>query len=229
MIHPPARVQRRDAVQNYHRVLDAAREVFGESGAEASIEDIAARAGVGIGTVYRRFASKEALIDELLRLALADMTDAGDRALARTGGEGLEQFLRAIAQSFADHARYADLLLQRQADPVATARIRAVIAELTERAAIAGTVNSHITTGDVMALIWSLRGLAQSTVEVAPDAWQRYLDIHLAGMRVSGSLSENPNNYPWPNAVNHLRMIIRVSYLIPCFYSYGLNCHFLST
>jgi AcrR family transcriptional regulator len=183
-------------VQNYHRVLDAAREVFGESGAEASIEDIAARAGVGIGTVYRRFASKEALIDELLRLALADMTDAGDSALARTDGEGLEQFLRAIAQSFADHARYADLLLQRQADPVATARIRAVIAELTERAATAGTVNSHITTGDVMALIWSLRGLAQSTVEVAPDAWQRYLDIHLAGMRVSGSLSGKPQQLP---------------------------------
>jgi AcrR family transcriptional regulator len=181
--HGPIRTQRRDAVQNYHRVLDAAREVFGESGAEASIEDIAARAGVGIGTVYRRFASKEALIDELLRLALAEMIEEGDRALARTGGDGLEEYLRAIAQSFAAHARYADLLLQRQADPIATARIRAVIAELTERAAIAGTVNPHITTGDVMALIWSLRGLAQSTVEVAPDAWQRYLDIHLAGMR----------------------------------------------
>jgi AcrR family transcriptional regulator len=181
----PVRAQRRDAVQNYHRVLDAAREVFDESGADAGIEEIAARAGVGIGTVYRRFASKEALIDELLRLALAEMTDAAGKALARTDGAGLEMFLRAIAQSFADHARYAGLLLQRPADPAARTRIRAAIGELTERAVTAGTVNPHITTGDVMALIWSLRGLAQATAEVAvaPDAWQRYLDIHLAGMK----------------------------------------------
>jgi AcrR family transcriptional regulator len=205
MTDQPTRTLRRDATQNYHRVLEAAREVFGESGAEASIEDIAARAGVGIGTVYRRFASKEALIDELLRLALADIIEAGDRALAQTGNggrpegqgggeehDGLEEFLRAITRPFADHARYADLLLQRQADPAATARIRAAIAELTERAVAAGTVNPQITLGDVMALIWSLRGLAQSTVEVAPDAWQRYLDIHLAGMRASGPLSQSP-------------------------------------
>ena len=62
---------RRDAVRNYHRVLDAAREVLGESGADASMEEIAARAGVGVGTVYRRFANKDALIDELVRLSLA--------------------------------------------------------------------------------------------------------------------------------------------------------------
>jgi hypothetical protein len=47
---------RRDAVRNYHRILDAAREVLGESGADACMEEIAARAGVGVGTVYRRFA-----------------------------------------------------------------------------------------------------------------------------------------------------------------------------
>jgi len=61
---------RRGAVRNYHRILAAAREVLGESGAGASMEEIAARAGVGVGTVYRRFASKDALIDELLQRAL---------------------------------------------------------------------------------------------------------------------------------------------------------------
>jgi AcrR family transcriptional regulator len=83
--HPPW-AGRRDAVRNYHRILDAAREVLGESGAEASMEEIAARAGVGIGTVYRKFASKDALIDELLRLAMEQLTAAADRALTRADG-----------------------------------------------------------------------------------------------------------------------------------------------
>jgi AcrR family transcriptional regulator len=188
----PARAPRRDAVQNYHRILDAARELFAECGADAGIEDIAARAGVGVGTVYRHFASKDALIDELVRLATAEITAAADQALARPDGRGLEDFLRAIGRSFADHARYADLLLNRPADPEVSRRIRAAISELTVRAAAAGTVNPNVTACDIMALIWAMRGVAQAAGEIAPTAWPRYLDIHLAGLRADGSLSSVP-------------------------------------
>jgi AcrR family transcriptional regulator len=186
---PRPRTSRRDAVQNHQRVLDAAREVFGESGADAGIEEIAARAGVGVGTVYRRFASKDGLIDELLRVVLEDMMASAEAALARADGHGLDDFLRAIGQSFADHARYADLLLSRPADPVATRRIRATLAELTARAVAAGTVNPDITTGDVMAVVWAVRGIVQAVGEIAPEMWRRHLDIHLAGMRAPGPLS----------------------------------------
>jgi AcrR family transcriptional regulator len=179
-------------VQNYQRILDAARELFGESGADVSIEDIAARAGVGIGTVYRRFASKDALIDELLRLATAEITAAAEQALARTDGQGLEVFLRAVGRSFADHARYADLLLNRPADPAASQRIRAAIEELTARAVAAGTVNPNVTGCDVLVLVWGMRGVVQAAGEVAPEAWRRYLDIHLAGLRAEGRLSSVP-------------------------------------
>jgi AcrR family transcriptional regulator len=184
--HPPW-AGRRDAVRNYHRILDAAREVLGECGAEASMEEIAARAGVGIGTVYRKFASKDALIDELLRLATEEITATAERALARADGHGLEELLRALGQSFADHARYANLLLERPTDPAAGRRIRAAIGELTARAAAAGTVAPSITAVDVMALIWGMRGLVQAG-EVAPQGWRRFLDIHLAGLRAA----------PWP-------------------------------
>jgi AcrR family transcriptional regulator len=180
---------RRDAVRNYHRILDAARDVLGECGANANMEEIAARAGVGIGTVYRRFPSKDALIDELLRLALADLLAATDQALARTDGHGLDEFLRAVGQSFADHARYADLLLQCRADGLPAARIRTAVDELTARARTAGTINPDITVGDVLALIWAMRGLVRTTGDVAPDAWQRFLDIHSAGMRSAAAPS----------------------------------------
>jgi hypothetical protein len=54
-------------------------------------------------------------------------------------------------------------------------------------------VNPNITASDVMALIWAMRGLVQAAGEVTPAAWQRYLDIHLAGMRAAGPLSEAPS------------------------------------
>jgi AcrR family transcriptional regulator len=183
---PPGR---RDAVRNYHRVLDAAREVLGESGADASMEEIAARAGVGVGTVYRRFANKDALIDELLRLSLEDGLDAARQALECPGGIGLEQFLRGLGTMFAAHARYAHLLLERSADSAAQREIRAAVDVLTSRAVAAGTVNPGVTFGDVMTLIWAMNGLTQTTVGVSPDTWQRFLDIHLAGLCAPGPLS----------------------------------------
>ena len=150
MSEQPIRAMRRDAVRNHERILESAREVFDESGADACIEEIAARAGVGVGvgTVYRRFAGKDALIDELLRLALEELITAAEHALSRTDGHGLEEILRAFGQSFADHARYADLLLERRPDASATRRIREATAELTIRAVSAGAVGPGISTGD---------------------------------------------------------------------------------
>jgi AcrR family transcriptional regulator len=179
----PARPARRDAARNYQRILDAAREVLGESGADAGMEEIAARAGVGVGTVYRRFASKDALIGELLRLALEELMAAVARSLARTDGHGLEELLRAFGQSFADHARYANLFLERPANDAATRRVRAAIGERTARAVAAGTVQPDVTAGDIMALVLGMRGLAHAAGELDPAAGQRFLDIHLAGLR----------------------------------------------
>lgn len=180
MTASPARAVRRDAVRNHKRILDAAREVLDESGPDVGMEEIAARAGVGVGTVYRRFASKDALIDELLRLALEDLTTAAERALARTDGYGLHELLHAFGQSFADHARYASLLLERHTDPATTLLIRTAIDQLTARAVARGTVSAGVTPGDVMTLVLAMRGLMQAP---DPQAWRRFLDIHLVGLR----------------------------------------------
>jgi AcrR family transcriptional regulator len=189
--HRPA-ATRRDAQRNHDRILAAAREVLGESGEDACMEEIAARAGVGVGTVYRRFASKDALIDELLELVLAEILAATERALARPDGHGLEELLRALGQSFADHARYASLLLARHTDDATAHRIRAAIDELTARARAAGTVNPGVTAGDILVLIWAMRGLVQAAGQAAGQAWPRFLDIQLAGLRATGPLSSTP-------------------------------------
>ncbi|HEX4832542.1 MAG TPA: helix-turn-helix domain-containing protein [Trebonia sp.] len=182
-LHQSHRFRRSDVERNYQRVLDAAREVFGESGADAAMEDIATRAGVGIGTVYRRFASKDALIDELLKLSIQAMRDAADHALAAAPDQGLEQYLRATGREFAAHARYAGLLLTRPADPEARASLRAALDELTRRAVESGAVDPSVTPADAMAVIWGMRGLVQATPDLPPDAWDRYLTIHLNGLR----------------------------------------------
>ena len=183
---------RRDAQRNHDRILAAAHEVLGESGADACMEEIAARAGVGVGTVYRRFASKDALIDELLQLVLEQIVSATERALARADGHGLEELLRALGQSFADHAKYASLLLARHTDEATEHRIRTAIDELTARARAAGTVNPDVTAGDVVVLIWAMRGLVQAADAAAAAAWPRFLDIQLAGLRATGPVSRTP-------------------------------------
>ena len=146
------------------------------------MEEIAARAEAGVGTVYRRFASKDALIDELLRLATQELIRDAEHALARTDGYGLHELLRAFGRSFAEHARYANLLLRRQPDASAASKLRQAVSELTSRAVSAGTVNPGITTDDVITLVSAMRGLIHTVPGGTPDAWQRFLDIHLAGM-----------------------------------------------
>ncbi len=154
---------RRDAIRNYHRILEAAREVLGESGTDACMEEIAARAGVGVGTVYRRFTNKDALIDELLRLSMDEALAAAEQALARLDGHGLEELLRALGALFARNARYAHLLLQRRTDDARARRMRAALEELTARALTAGTLRPDVTITDVMALTWAMRGLVEAT------------------------------------------------------------------
>jgi hypothetical protein len=113
--------------------------------------------------------------------ATAQLISDAERALARTDGYGLHE-LRAFGRSFAEHARYANLLLQRQPDARAASTLRQAISELTSRAVSAGTVNPGITADDVITLISAMRGLIHTVADGTSDVWQRFLDIHLAGM-----------------------------------------------
>ena len=192
MITETTRRPRSDAARNHQLIVSAAVEVFAEQGIDAGMEEIAARAGVGVGTVYRRFPSKDALVDELVTLVVSDLVTSGEEALARTDGTGLEMFLRALGESFADHRRYARLLLGQTRSDCGASTVRRQIVELFDAAHRARTIGPDVRFGDVMALVWGMRGVVESSGDVAPEAWKRYLDVHLVGLRQSGQLSETP-------------------------------------
>lgn len=186
------RPMRRDAARNHQLVLEAAREVLAEFGTDASMELIASRAGVGVGTVYRRFPNKEALVDEIAGQMLRRLTEEARRALAPADGTGLESFLRVVGQSLSEHRGYAEKLVgHTKAECVE--QLRDLVTELLAQAKRAGRVAAGIELGDVMTLIWGLRGIVETSGPVAPDAWRRHLDIQLAGLR---SATAPPSSRP---------------------------------
>jgi AcrR family transcriptional regulator len=182
---------RRDALRNHRLVVEAAREVFSEHGPDAGMELIASRAGVGVGTVYRRFPSKEALVEELVRLILTELAESARELLARNDGRGLEDFLRVLGRSLSEHRGYAGMVVSStQAGCAAT--LRGMLAQLLEQSRRHGTVGPFTTMGDVLATVWALRGIVETTGTVAPHAWERHLDIHLAGLRSPAEPSARP-------------------------------------
>lgn len=186
------RPMRRDAARNHQLIVDAAREVLSEFGTDATMELIASRAGVGVGTVYRRFPNKEALVDELVHLILDELNDAAAQALARGDGTGLEHFLHVLGQSYSDHRGYAGKLVGRTNIEQGADRLRRLIDELRLQAQQHGHIGPDISLSDVLATTWALRGVIETTGSVAPHAWKRHLDIHLAGLRSPSSPSDKP-------------------------------------
>src|SRR6201996_3844948 len=94
---------RRDAERNRQRILAAAAEVFTEHGLDATLDEVARAAGVGVGTVYRRFPDKESLVAELFRERVdALVTVAEEACTARDPWQGLVTYLEFVAGALAD-------------------------------------------------------------------------------------------------------------------------------
>lgn len=189
----PTRALRRDAAHNRQRLLDAAAEVFATRGLQAGVDEIARCAGVGMGTLYRRFPTKEALIAALVDEALETLLALGEQAATEPDGLGLERFLLASSAFQAEHRGcLSRLWIADSAHPL-IGRIRPVLTGLLEDAKAHGRVRRELTATDMTLLMWSTRGVIETTREHAPDAWRRHLEIFLAGMRpASEPLSTRP-------------------------------------
>jgi AcrR family transcriptional regulator len=177
------RPMRSDALKNRERLLVAAGQVFEEKGLEASVADVARAAGVGMGTLYRRFPSKEALIDALVTEVLEATIAMAEDAATMSDGTGLEHFLAASSAYQAAHLGCLPKLWKSDHHLVKTART--LIAGLLADAQAHGRVRLDITSTDVTLVMWSIRGVLETTGSNAPAAWKLHLDLLVAGMRPS--------------------------------------------
>ena len=186
----PDRPLRRDAERNRQRILQAAAEVFATRGLGATMDDIAHHAGVGVGTVYRRFPDKELLIDALFEERIERLVDLAQQGLAQP--DPWDGFVLFLEQGLADQAcdrGLKELLLgtQHGRDRVerTRARLKPVVEELIERAKGAGALRQDFE-GTDMAVIHLMLGAAiDFTEDLAPETWRRYLQLILDGLRAS--------------------------------------------
>jgi AcrR family transcriptional regulator len=181
---------RRDAAENRDRLLAAASDIFDLQGLEASVAEIARAAGVGMGTLYRRFPTKDALIDALVHDVLDATIRMATDAAAASDGTGLERFLEASCAFQAQHPGCLPRLWNTDHDMVRTAR-RLISALLTD-AKTHGRVRDEITSTDITMIMFSVRGILAATRPHAPDAWQRHLDLLIAGMRPASKNLAHP-------------------------------------
>jgi len=199
---------RRDAALNRQRLLGAAAEVFAERGLDAGVDEVARAAGVGMGTLYRRFPTKQALIDELigdLRLRLLELARA---AAGCDEGAGLEELLTGAGQLQAEQPGCLQQLWNSSdAQPQAMAEFRQLLVSLLHEGQRHGRIRPEVTPGDITMALWSLRSVIDATRTVAPFAWRRHLELLVAGLRPPGDLRWQAALAQKPLTEAHLRRI----------------------
>lgn len=182
------RMLRADAVRNRERILVAAAEVFADRGLEATLHDVAAHAGVGIGTVYRRFADKSVLVEALFDRKVQQMVDLTEAAGARPeAGEALLHLLDTLAGMLAADSGLLEVIASSGygSDRVASTceQLFTVVTSLLERAQAEGTVRADLELADLSVVLFMLSDVAQRTRTARPDVWRRYLELVLDSLR----------------------------------------------
>jgi len=186
------RALRRDAVANRARLVEAAGEVFSESGLSAPVEQIARRAGVGMGTLYRHFPSKAALIDAIFELHLNEVAAEAERALQDTDPwRGLCRFLEGAIARQARNRGFAEIVAVHLHDEHLVARARErvapLLARLIEAAQAANALRGDVVYEDISALLWTSGRIVAATRDIVPDYWRRHLALALDGLRAAGA------------------------------------------
>lgn len=184
------RPKRKDAAANHARLVQAARDVFARQGLTATLEDIAAQAGVGVGTIYRNFASKQEIVEMLYDAAIESaLTDVRVALEIEDPWLALTTFFEVTASRQAHDRGLGETLLGHdrsgpRRDTVE--KILAAVSPLFDRARTAGVLRDGVTVTDILP-IFAMLNAVYALSSAQPDLWRRYLAILLDGLRADGS------------------------------------------
>ncbi|MGW1108426.1 TetR/AcrR family transcriptional regulator [Streptomyces sp. NPDC002540] len=183
-----ARPMRADARRNYDRLLGEARTAFAEHGTDASLEDIARRAGVGIGTLYRHFPNRHALLNAVFQEALTSLINRSrELAGARQPCRGLVEWLGAIITHAGEYRGLAQALMSTSRDETSALSqcnvpLREAGAVLLERAQASGAVRADVSIDDLMQLTNAIALAAEQSPD-DPELANRLLMLTLQGLK----------------------------------------------
>jgi AcrR family transcriptional regulator len=176
-----------DAARNRALLVTAAREVFAERGLEASLDDIARHAGLGVGTAYRHFANKYELAEAIFADAVDDIVALAERAAAaHDPWAGIVMFLEGTAEAQTTDRGLREVLMGTH-NPERTEqigdRLSAPLRKLVVRGKRAGVLGQGVESTDLGIVLLMLCTVADVTADSAPDLWRRYLPALLDGLQ----------------------------------------------
>ncbi len=187
---------RADARRNRERVLTAARAVFAEQGREAQMDDVARRAMVGVGTVYRHFPTKEALIEALALDSFERFAAAVKEALTvEDPWDALVQALWAGAEILAPDRALTEIVAEIPG-PITLGQdvqkdLSDTFAVLLRRAQAVGALRADVILDDIPMVMCGI-GAATRKPHACPDAWRRHMAIMIDGLRASNASGPLP-------------------------------------
>lgn len=180
------RPPRADRVRNRARVADAAYVVFAERGLDATVAQVAERAGVGNATVFRHFPTKEDLLDEVATRWLADWAEVMERRLDGPAGGALGDLLPELFERLRTDRFTLDVLRAGRLHPqVETARraTELLFTRALARSVADGGVRSDITYADMAVLVLGAAGQLAEFDDFDPGRWRRHADLVWAAIR----------------------------------------------
>jgi AcrR family transcriptional regulator len=183
---------RRDAEANRRRILAAAAEAFARQGLDVPVDEIARRAGVGMGTLYRRFPTKAALVEAIFEEHLDRLAALAEQALLDDDPwRGLAGFIERTVALQAENRGFAAIMAVHLRDEQlltgARRRVTPVVTRLIERAQAAGVLRPDVVHEDISVLFWTSARVVDATRDVAPEFWRRHLSLSLDGLRPAGA------------------------------------------